>query len=199
MDSIHFQEECFTEDKKLKGKIRFAEKNDAEEILKIYAPYIENTSITFEYDVPTVEEFSKRIEEITKHYPWIVYEEDGEILGYAYGSPQYTRAAYQWTVESSVYVAEGAKGKGIGKKLYSTLFDILKAQNFCLCYAIIIEENEISIKMHETFGFIKTGFSKNSGYKLGAWHSIVTMEKQLNEFSVPPKPVIPITEMNFEF
>ena len=83
--------------------------NDAKEILSIYAPYIEKTAITFEYDVPSLEEFSERMANIRKKYPWIVYEEDGKILGYAYGSPEHTRAAYQWTVGASVYVAEEAK------------------------------------------------------------------------------------------
>ncbi len=178
--------------------IRFAKPSDAKAILSIYAPYIEKTAVTFEYDVPSVEEFAFRISEITAHYPWIVYEEEGEILGYAYGGPDHTRAAYQWTVESSVYISENAKGRGIGKALYEELFKILKAQNFCVCYAIIIEENEISLKMHEKFGFKQIGFAKNSGYKLGAWHSVVTMEKQLNEFSVPPKPVISITKLEYE-
>ncbi len=175
--------------------IRFATPKDAKAILSIYAPYIEHSAVTFEYDVPTEEEFAARIAEITARYPWLVYEEDGEILGYAYGGPDHTRAAYQWTVEASVYVDEKAQGRGIGKALYEVLFDILKKQNFCVCYAIIIEENITSIKMHEKFGFYKIGYAKNSGYKLGAWHSVVTMEKPLNEFLVPPKPVIPITEL----
>ena len=109
-------------------------------MLRIYAPYIENTSITFEYDVPSVSEFALRIEEIQKKYPWIVYEEEGKILGYAYGGPMLTRAAYQWTVESSVYVSEKAKGRGIGTLLYDTLLDMLKKQNFCVCYALVIAE-----------------------------------------------------------
>mgnify|MGYP002508977221 CR=1 FL=1 len=94
------------------GKIRFATEKDAEAILKIYATYIEKTAITFEYDVPSLSEFSGRIAEIQKKYPWIVYEENGKILGYAYGGPEYTRAAYQWTVETSVYLSEKARGKG---------------------------------------------------------------------------------------
>ena len=93
------------------GKIRFATEKDAEEILKIYAPYIEKTAITFEYEVPSLSEFSGRISEIQKKYPWIVYEEEDEILGYAYGGPEYTRAAYQWTVETSVYLSEKSRGK----------------------------------------------------------------------------------------
>lgn len=181
------------------GKIRFAAEKDAEAILKIYAPYIEKTAITFEYEVPPLSEFSKRIAEIQKKYPWIVYEEEGEILGYAYGGPEYTRAAYQWTVETSVYLSEKARGKGIGTALYEKILDILKKQNFCVCYVLINDDNEASVKLHEKFGFVKNGFRKNCGYKFGKWHSIVIMEKQLNEFSVPPKPVIPIGELDYEF
>ena len=167
-------------------------------MLKIYAPYIEKTAITFEYDVPSEEEFAARIAEIQEKYPWIVYEENGKILGYAYGGPEHTRAAYQWTVEASVYVDENARGKGIGTVLYNALLDILEKQNFCLCYVLIIESNEASIKMHEKYGFKIIGVRKNTGYKHGAWHSVVVMEKQLNEFSVPPKAIIPINELNYE-
>ncbi len=181
------------------GKIRFATEKDAEAILRIYAPYIEKTSITFEYDVPSVLEFSKRISEIQKKYPWIVYEEDGNILGYAYGGPEYTRAAYQWTVETSVYVAEDAKGKGIGTALYDVILDILAKQNFCLCYVLIDDDNERSRRMHEKYGFKQIGYRKNCGFKFGAWHSILIMEKQLNEFTVPPKDIVPIGELHYNF
>ena len=181
------------------GKIRFATEKDAEAILKIYAPYIEKTAITFEYEVPSLSEFSKRIAEIQKKYPWIVYEEEGEILGYAYGGPEYTRAAYQWTVETSVYLSEKARGKGIGTALYEKILDILKKQNFCVCYVLINDDNEASVKLHEKLGFKQNGYRKNCGYKFEKWHSVVFFEKQLNEFSVPPKPVIPINELNYEF
>lgn len=181
------------------GKFRFATEKDAEAILKIYAPYIEKTAITFEYEVPSLSEFSERIAKIREKYPWIVYEEDGEILGYAYGGPEYTRAAYQWTVETSVYISENARGKGIGTALYEKILDILKKQNFCVCYVLINDDNEASVKLHEKFGFKQNGYRKNCGYKFEKWHSVVFFEKQLNEFSVPPKPVIPINELNYEF
>lgn len=183
----------------MNGKIRFASEKDAEAILSIYAPYIEKTCITFEYSVPALPEFSARMAEIQRKYPWIVYEEDGKILGYAYGGPEHTRDAYQWTVETSVYVAEEAKGKGIGTLLYEKLLGILKKQNFCICYVLIIGSNSVSLRMHEKFGFRTIGIRKNSGYKLGAWHDVVVMEKQLGDFSVPPKPVIPIGELENEF
>ncbi len=151
-----------TERKELSGKFRLATENDAEAILAVYAPYIEKTAITFEYEVPSLEEFRRRIAEITKKYPWIVYEENGEILGYAYGGPEYTRAAYQWTVETSVYISEKAKGKGIGTALYEKILDILTKQNFCICYVLINDDNEASIKMHEKYGFKQNGYRKTA-------------------------------------
>ena len=107
---------------------------DAEQLLRIYAPYIENTPYTFEYEVPSVSEFRSRIEEIGKKYPWLVYEENGAILGYAYGGPLFSRAAYQWTVEDSIYIRADAKGRGIGFALLNRLLSILKKQGFCICY-----------------------------------------------------------------
>ena len=177
-------------------KIRTALPEDAERLLAIYAPYIEQTSYTFEYTVPTVEEFRRRIEEINEKYPWLVYEENGEILGYAYGGPLYSRAAYQWTVEDSIYVHPAAKGRGIGALLFEKLLTLLQKQGFRICYSLIVEDNVPSLKMHEKFGFTRCGFAANSGYKHGAWHGIVTMEKQLNEFSENPAPIIPFPELN---
>ena len=181
----------------MNGKIRFASAGDAKEILEIYAPYIEKTYVTFEYEVPSLSDFSARIAGIIKRYPWIVYEEDGKILGYAYGGPDRTRAAYQWTVESSVYIAESAKGRGIGTLLYEELIRLLQKQNFCICYALIVDDNAPSIKMHEKFGFYEVGHLRNTGYKHGAWHGIIEFEKVLNPPAVPPKPVIPITEIEY--
>lgn len=167
--------------------------------MEIYAPYIEKTAVTFEYTVPTVDEFSKRIASVTKKYPWIVYEENGVILGYAYAMEEYSRAAFQWTVESSVYVSENAVGKGIGTLLYKTLLSILKKQNFCICTALITYGNKASVKMHEKLGFEYIAERKNIGFKFEEWQSLIIMEKKLNDFSVPPKPVIPIGDLNYEF
>lgn len=143
-----------------------------------------------------MEEFRRRIEEINEKYPWLVYEENGEILGYAYGGPLYSRAAYQWTVEDSIYVHPAAKGRGIGALLFEKLLTLLQKQGFRICYSLIVEDNVPSLKMHEKFGFTRCGFAANSGYKHGAWHGIVTMEKQLNEFSENPAPIIPFPELN---
>lgn len=181
------------------GKIRPAAFADAEQLLGIYAPYIEHTSYTFEYDVPSLEEFCRRIKEISEKYPWLVYEENGKILGYAYGGPLYTRSAYQWTVEDSVYISPEAKGKGIGTLLLEKLLDILKKQGFCVCYSLIVSDNIPSLKMHEKFGFSKCGFAENTGFKFGEWHSIVTLEKRLNKPPSLPKPVIPFSKLKISF
>lgn len=179
----------------LSGKIRVAAASDAAALRAIYAPYVEKTSITFEYAVPTVSDFAERVETTLRKYPWLVYEENGILLGYAYGGPDRTRDAYQWMVEASVYLSEAARGRGIGTALYSALFSVLTAQNFCRCTALITEGNEPSLCFHKKFGFTVCGHMASAGYKLGAWHGMTTMEKILNPFEIPPKEIIPFPEL----
>ena len=112
--------------------IRLARPSDASTLLAIYAPYVENTAITFEYEVPTIEDFANRIEKTLEKYPYLVAEEDGLILGYAYASTYYARAAYDWAVELSVYVSQDARGKGVGSKLYDKLEDLLEQMGYRL-------------------------------------------------------------------
>ena len=119
--------------------IRIAEERDIPAILEIYGPYVLNTTITFEYDVPTREEFTRRFRDITRQFPWLVYEEDGEILGYAYASAPYARAAYAWCAEPSVYLKPEARGRGIGRKLYAALEQILDCQGYQVLYALVTQ------------------------------------------------------------
>ena len=174
------------------GKIRFATEKDAEAILKIYAPYIEKTAITFEYEIPSLSEFSGRIAEIQKKYPWIVYEENGEILGYAYGSLPFERAAYRWSCEASIYLHPDAHRKGIGKQLYAALESLLRQQGYRKVYAIITTANEASVAFHQAVGYRHTATMPDCGYKLGNWYSVVWMEKDLNIWDAPPHEPIPI-------
>lgn len=128
--------------------IRLAKKSDAVALLAIYAPYVENTAITFEYDVPIIEDFATRIEKILEKYPYLVEEEDGVILGYAYASTYYARAAYDWAVELSVYVSQDTRGKGVGSKLYDAMEEMLDQMGYMHFLACISLPNEDSIAFH---------------------------------------------------
>lgn len=177
---------------------RFASPEDAEQMLEVYAPYVRKTVISFEYEVPSLEEFRGRVEKYTKRYPWLVCERDGEILGYAYASPLYTRAAYNWTAETSIYLREDCRGTGIGQRLYAALLECLTAMNFYVDYARISASNKTSIRFHEKFGFREAGRFINIGYKFGTWQDIVTLEKVLREPEIPPRPILPIERLGFD-
>lgn len=172
-------------------KIEFAKPEDATELLEIYAPFVENTTVTFEYAVPTVEEFTKRIESITAKFPYLVYKLDDKIVGYAYAAPFRTRAACQWSVESSIYVNPSYHGHGIAPKLYSVLIDLLKEQGFYNLYSYISIPNHKSVMFHKKYGFEEIGTYENSGYKLGKWCTLLAMCKRLKKPSTPTeiKPI----------
>lgn len=170
--------------------IRQATVQDVPRILEIYAPYVENTAISFEYTVPSLEAFTQRFLGITAQFPWLVWEENGQILGYAYGSLPFERAAYGWNAEASIYLAPEAKGRGIGRKLYATLEEQLKNQGYKKVYAIITTANEASVAFHKAVGYRHTAAFPNCGYKFGTWYGTIWMEKELNNWENPPqKPV----------
>lgn len=186
---------------------RLAKEQDAAALLSVYAPYVENTAVTFEYEVPAVEEFARRIRETLSFYPWLVCEKEGEILGYAYASRHKERAAYQWGCELSVYIKEAAGGQGLGLALYQALIRILEHQNVYNLYACVTVPNEKSERLHAAFGFSPAGIWHHSGYKHGAWHDVAWYEKtcpQLSSadtdppdktpdiFALPPKPLLPV-------
>lgn len=175
---------------------RFATEEDAEKILKIYEPYVEKTTITFEYEVPSVEEFKGRIREILKEYPYIICEYENEITGYAYAHRIWSRAAYKWDAELSVYTDGNYVGNGIGKKLYKILIEILKLQNVVNVYALVTYPNENSEKLHNYFGFKKVAFFENSGYKFGKWIGVTWFEKVISEYPKNPKPIKKVSEID---
>jgi phosphinothricin acetyltransferase len=133
--------------------IRLANEKDAEGILEIYAPYILNTSLTFETEVPDVYSFRDRINSYLVNWPWLVCEIDGKIAGYAYGTRYRERKAYQWGTEVSVYIHDDHHRKGIAKALYTALIEILKQQGFRNAYAVINLPNDKSVAFHESLGF----------------------------------------------
>ncbi len=178
-----------------KAIFRFAKKEDAREILNIYRYYIENTTITFEYDVPAVEEFEKRIEGIIDEYPYIVCVVDGKIVAYAYAHKVWERAAYQWDAELSVYTDKDYIGNSFGKKMYNILIEILRLQNVINVYGCVTFPNENSEKLHNFLGFRKNGIFTKAGYKFGKWLDVMWFEKSILEHVLEPKPVKKIIEI----
>ena len=182
---------------KEKIQIRAAAPDDAGELLKIYEPYVRKTAITFEYDVPELEEFRKRIENTLKKHPYLAAERDGELLGYAYTGPFKERAAYDRAVETTIYLKENQRKMGVGRKLYQALEDISRAQNIlnlnaCIGYPEIEDEylTRNSVQFHEHLGYTMVGKFHKCGYKFGNWYDMVWMEKIIGEHNVLPAPVI---------
>ena len=160
--------------------IRPVQLSDAETIRAIYQPYVTETAITFEVDVPTVQEFEKRITQTLAHFPYLVAEVDGKVVGYAYASTYYARAAYDWTTELSIYVAKESRGQGIGSALYTALEEELEARGYLRFLACIAVPNEASISMHKKRGYVQVAHFSKIGYKFNKWHDIVWMQKTLN-------------------
>ena len=184
--------------------IRMAKVEDAEELLKIYSPYVTDTAITFEYDIPSVIEFSRRIKNILQIYPYIVALEGQHIVGYAYASAFKERAAYSWAVETTVYLRRDCRGKGLGKKLYLALEDILKRQNIinlnaCIAFTSVkdIHLNNASAAFHEHLGYSKVAHFTKCGYKFGTWYDMIWMEKMIGDHPEIPSPVIPIARIKY--
>jgi phosphinothricin acetyltransferase len=174
--------------------LRLATPADAGECLAIYRPFVETSHTTFETEVPTVAEFARRIESTLATRPWIVAEESEDVIGYAYASPIKDRAAYQWSVEVAVYVADGSRGRGVGRAVYEALFRCLRAQGFVNAVGIIALPNDASIALHESLGFEKIAHLKSIGFKLGAWHDTTWWQKRLAPPPVRPAPPRPLAE-----
>lgn len=185
--------------------IRFAKPEDAKELLKIYAYYVTDTAISFETEVPSEEKFKLRIEEVLKSYPFIVACKDDEILGYAYLHSFVGRKAYELSAETTIYLNPDKKKMGIGKKLYSVLEDIAKAQNItnlysCIGYVDKEDEylNNNSVQFHEHIGFRMVGKFENCGHKFGRWYHMVWMEKIIGEHK-EIREFIKFEEMEYKF
>lgn len=178
--------------------IRPATTDDAEELLAIYAPYVTDTVISFEYEVPEVEAFRKRIENTLKKYPYLLAERKGEILGYTYTGPFVGRPAYAWAAETTIYLKQSERKTGIGRALYEALEKVSKAQNIlnlnaCIGYPQVEDEylTGNSVQFHGHMGYRMVGEFHKCGYKFGRWYNMVWMEKILGEHGENPKEVIP--------
>lgn len=182
--------------------IRVAKKEDAKALLDIYGYYIENTAITFENIIPSLEEFQQRIENTLEKYPYLVYEEEGKILGYAYVGAFNKRAAARWMVETSIYVKRDALHKGIGKALYGELENIVRKQNILKLIACIADREpedkyvpKKSVQFHQHMGYKMAGKIKNGGFKFGHWYDLVYLEKELGKFTEEPKEVVEFSKL----
>lgn len=182
-------------------RIRPAEERDIPAMLAVYAPYVEETAVSFEYAVPSTEEFRARLTRVQGFYPWLVAEQEGRVLGYAYASRFHPRAAYDWSVEVSIYLGRQERGRGLGRQLYEALEAMLRAQNVLSAYACIAlaetpDEylDHASIRFHERMGYRLTGTFPNCGYKFDRWYGMVWMEKRLVPADAPeslhPAPVV---------
>jgi phosphinothricin acetyltransferase len=176
-------------------RIRLATPGDAAAIAGIYRPIVERTPISFEAAAPTEGEMQQRVADTLALYPWLVIEDASEILAYAYGSRHRPRAAYQWSVETSVYVDERHRGRGLASRLYTTLFELLSSQGFANAYAGIALPNPASVAIHERMGFRRIGVFPRAGFKCGEWWDVGWWHRPLSEGTVPPSAIVPIKEL----
>jgi L-amino acid N-acyltransferase YncA len=171
--------------------LRLARETDAEALLAIYAPYVEETAISFETEPPSPEDFRGRIRTNLAHAPWLVCESDGHAVGYAYAARFHARAAYQWTVEVTVYVDRHHHRRRIGQGLYSALLDGVRAQGFRTAVGVIALPNPESVGLHERFDFRCAGVLQSVGFKHGRWHDIGWWALPLASYAPSPPAPLP--------
>ena len=175
--------------------IRLARPTDAPLIQAIYAPIVRDTAISFEYEVPTISEMERRIADVLAVRPWLVFESDGAVLGYAYARPYRERAAYAWGVETGIYVDVAAQKRGIGRQLYGALFDVLRALGYYQVWASATVPNESSERLHARMGFELVGRFPAAGYKFGRWHDSVFWRLALRELPAVAPPIGNINDL----
>ena len=176
---------------------------DAAGLAKLYEPFVISSDhrlsdVSFEYAAPSAEEFRQRIAAISADYPYLVCQQGGEYLGYAYAHPFIPRAAYQWGAEVTIYLAPAGQGRGLGKVLYDALENILRLQGAVKAYACVTASNEHSVKFHEAQGYRIVGTFKDTGFKHGHWLDMVWLEKTLTELPQEPQPLAGWRELQQE-
>jgi len=175
------------------GRLRLARPDDAPGVRAIYAPVVRDTAISFEYEEPSVEEMARRIAGVlASGYPWIVQDDGGEIAGYAYASAFRTRRAYDWTTEVSVYVHPAHHRRGVGRRVYSKLFEVLTLQGYRSAYGVATAPNPGSEGLHEAMGFELVGRFPRVGFKFGRWHDVICWHLALGPADDDPGPIRPL-------
>lgn len=175
--------------------IRKATVADVPAMLDIYAPHVLTTTNSFEYEVPSAQVFSDRLCTYSKQFPWLVWEEDGAVKGYAYASLPFSRPGYRWCCEVSIYLAPEAQRKGIGKKLYAVLEHILWQQGYRTIYAVVTGENEGSLAFHKQVGYEFFAAFPKCGYKFGKTLDVIWLQKQSDAVEMPTHFPIPWTDI----
>jgi L-amino acid N-acyltransferase YncA len=180
----------------MNSNIRLATKADAEQILAIYAPFcLSHSPVSFEYVPPSLTEMGQRIENTLESLPWLVWDENGQVLGYAYASVHRSRAAYQWSVDVSAYIEASKRKSGVGSSLYAALFDILRLQGYFNAYAGITLPNTGSVKLHEKMGFSLVGTYHRVGLKGGQWLDVAWYELELQTKTNDPPAPLPLPKI----
>jgi phosphinothricin acetyltransferase len=174
--------------------IRLATPDDAEQVQAIYAPYC-FTPISFEMEPPSVEEMRGRLTKVLSRYPWLICEEGGDALGYAYAAAHRERAAYRWSVDTSVYVRQGRQRRGVGRALYTSLFAAVVLQGYVNAYAGVMLPNAASVGLHEAMGFERVGVYREVGFKYGSWHDVAWYQRLLRERPSEPPPPLGLEEV----
>jgi L-amino acid N-acyltransferase YncA len=169
--------------------IRTARADDAEAVHAIYAPTVDDTAITFETERPGTEVMRQRILTRLQHYPWLVWEEDGRVLAYAYATRFRERAAYDWIAETSIYVHADARRRGIARRLYGALLEVMRLQGINQAVGVITLPGDVSVALHETMGFTPAGVWRKAGYKLGRWWDVGVWQRELQTPANPPTAV----------
>lgn len=177
-------------------RLRPAAPGDAAAIASIYAPFVTASATSFEVEAPGAEEMGQRILSGGDLYPWLVAEEEGQVMGYAYACAFRQRPAYRFAVETSVYLAPQARGRGLGEQLYRMLLDLLVRQNFVHAIAAITLPNSASVRLHERLGFRHTGVYSQVGFKLGGWHDVGLWQRELNPPPAEPSEPLRLAEVD---
>ncbi|HEV2569293.1 GNAT family N-acetyltransferase [Sphingomonas sp.] len=176
-------------------RLRAAAPEDAARIAAIYTPYVTKGAVSFEERAPDAAEMRVRMDRAGGLYPWLVAEEHGVVLGYAYAGPFRARAAYRFAAETTIYVAEEAQGRGVGRRLYEALLNMLRAQGFRQAIAIIALPNAASLRLHERLGFRRAGINPRVGWKEGRWIDVGIWQLQLNDCDDAPAEPRPFRDM----